>query len=77
MDRCKTWTLDWTHELTDLLTPDKMTTTIHMPTMTLRCMLYQWKIWKLSKIKAVCSYSTLKSLALTVALEDVFSMGVH
>ena len=23
MGQCKTWTLDWTHELTDIWTPDK------------------------------------------------------
>ena len=23
LGRCKTWTLDWTHELTDIWTPDK------------------------------------------------------
>ena len=59
MGPCKTWTLDWTHELTDIWTPDKMTTMIHVPCMGTRLVsnhapsvLYQWKM---SKVVAVCT----------------------
>ena len=45
LGRCKTWTLDRTHELTDIWTPDKainddMTHAMY-PTMPLQCSVYQ------------------------------------
>ena len=42
LGRCKTWTLDWIHELTDIWTPDKAINDDHdtytmYPTMPLLC----------------------------------------
>ena len=58
LGRCKTWTLDWTHELTDIWTPDKAINDdmTHMPCIQpcLSSSVYQWRIWRLSKIVAVC-----------------------
>ena len=39
----------------------------YLPSMPLPCSVYQWRIWRLSKIVAVCSYSTLKGSALSIA----------
>ena len=60
MGRHKTWTLDWTHELTDIWTPDKAIndnrdTYVMYPCNHAPPVLYQWKIWRLSKIVAVCT----------------------
>ena len=64
LDRCKTWTLDRTHELTDIWTPDKAINDdmTHMPCIqpcpsSVQCTSQwtEWRIWRLSKIVAVCT----------------------
>ena len=65
LGRCKTWTLDRTHELTDIWTPDKAINNdmTHMPCIqpcrasSVQCTSQwtEWRIWKLSKIVAVCT----------------------
>ena len=58
LGRCKIWSLDWTHELTDIRTPDKAINDdmTHMPCIQpLQCSVYQRRIWRRSKIVAVCT----------------------
>ena len=71
----KTWTLDWTHELTDIWTPDNAINDGHDTyamylTMPLQCLVYQQTIWRPSKIMAVCTVPQINRLSIEYTIHS-------